>query len=574
MATSPKFRSAMLPRYSSTSAGAVSSRRHTPRQLIVLIALLLLVTSGSMLVFHAATGGSSSSSSGNRHGLGCNKDEDFSIIRWERKDNNIISNNKYPHDNDSPQFDRALEQGGHRIKYDLNGENRDAGSPWNVDNNSHDLSNDKHKNNEQEQPPMDGDRARSEEDEEDMNRLADDLSPVKDGSNMNGGYDSRGKNSKDSSVPEDEEDVEGIAEDTEEEEEDIVPFEDTLDQLSDEKFLTYLPYAGITNQFYGILRGLEVAKSLGRTLIIPPITASSHDKSKQNQPWSKFLDLEKFKELTGAKVVEYHNLRDVDTAAYSTFKCHITCGFGSKREIDFTAKGFLKQWKFNHSLSRLSVDANKIETIAKVLNPYKDDKFLCISNTYKISIPDKSEWKRFGQHLHFTAELEDFVAEFLDRTLEKRDPVYDSKLTQSILPTQRYIAIHARRGDFAQYCASNFPGPKMSSCLPSTEDFSRRVEKVQNMYNPTGALSEIMPVFVATNEKRPEELKKFADLGWTYLDHERIGSAERLGVFGPMMVDQVLMAHAQALIGIHMSTFSRVGALRQLDWHKRKMEYM
>jgi len=528
-----------------------------------------------MLVFHVATGGSSSSGR-NKNGPGCNKDEDFAIIRWESE-----NNNKYSNDNDFPQFDRTLQQGINRINYNddiSKDENRDAGSPWNVDNkNNHDLSNDMSKDIEQEKSSPDQDGAGSEEDEEDMNRLADDIPPGQDDSDTEDGnnFSSGGEeDQKDSSVPEDEEDVEDFAEDIEEEEDEVVPFEDTLDQLSDEKFLTYLPYAGITNQFYGILRGLEVAKSLGRTLIIPPITASSHDKSKQNQPWSKFLDLEKFKELTGAKVVEYHNIRDADRVGYNTLKCHITCGFGSKREIDFTAKGFLKQWKFNHSLSKLSIDANKIETITKVLNPYKEDKFLCISNTYKINIPDKSEWKRFGQHLHFTAELEDFVTEYLDRTLEKPDPVYDSKSRQTIVPTQRYIAIHARRGDFAQYCAGNFPGPKMSSCLPSTEDFSMRVEKVQNMYNPTGELSGIMPVFVATNERRPEELKKFADLGWTYLDHDRIGSAERLGVFGPMMVDQVFMAHAQALIGIHMSTFSRVGALRQLDWHKRKMEYM
>ncbi|KAF9963592.1 hypothetical protein BGZ70_007317 [Mortierella alpina] len=353
-----------------------------------------------------------------------------------------------------------------------------------------------------------------------------------------------------------------------------VPFESTFDAEDETQYLTYLPYAGITNQFYGMLRGMEVAKALGRTLIIPPITASSHDKSKQNQPWSKFLDLSKFAELTGTKVVEFHELRDSELAEVNELKCGITCGFGSKRTIDFTAKGFLKQWKFNVSLEPLRIDANKLDTITSLLRPRSQDKYLCISNTYKISVKDKSEWERFGQYLHFTEELESFVQEFLDQNLVKPTSVIDSKTNTEITPTHQYLAIHARRGDFAAYCESNFKGPRMVHCLPSTEQFAERIDVVQSRLNPTMDPEQVLPVFVATNERRPEELKKFADLGWRYLDHDEMGTADKLGVFGPMMVDQVFMAHAQALVGIQMSTFSRVGALRQRDWHGRKMEYM
>ncbi|KAG0309443.1 hypothetical protein BGZ98_002327 [Dissophora globulifera] len=351
-------------------------------------------------------------------------------------------------------------------------------------------------------------------------------------------------------------------------------FEETLDQESDTKYLTYLPYAGITNQFYGMLRGMEVARALGRTLIIPPITASSHDKSKQNQPWSKFVDLAKFSERTGIKVVEFHELRDVEVAEFNEIKCGITCGFGSKRTIDFTAKGFLKQWKLDVTLEPLQVDATKLEAITSVLMPMNDQKFLCISNAYKIAVKDKSEWERFGQYLYFTPEVESFVQEFLDQNLVKPEPVIDPKTQQMTTPEHQYLAIHVRRGDFAAYCEGNFQGAKMIHCLPSTEQIAERIDEVQSRLNPTSDPSKVLPVFVATNERRPEELKKFADLGWWYLDHDQMGTVERLGVFGPMVVDQVFMAHAQGFVGIQMSTFSRVGALRQRDWHGRQVEYM
>ncbi|KAF8931239.1 hypothetical protein BGZ58_007736 [Dissophora ornata] len=352
------------------------------------------------------------------------------------------------------------------------------------------------------------------------------------------------------------------------------PFEDTLDQQDGTKYLTYLPYAGITNQFYGMLRGMELAKALGRTLIIPPITASSHDKSKQNQPWSKFLDLVKFSELTGIKVVEFHQLRDFETAELSEIKCGITCGFGSKRTIDFTAKGFLKQWKLNAELEPLRIDATKLDTITSLLRGQSEDKYICISNTYKIAVKDKSEWERFGQHLHFTPELESFVQEFLDANLVKPEPAVDPKTKQEIAPEHQYLAIHVRRGDFAAYCQGNVDASKMIHCLPTTEQIAERIDVIQTKLSPDMNPSKMLPVFVATNERQPEELKKFADLGWQYLDHEQMGTAERLGVFGPMMVDQVFMAHAQGLVGIQMSTFSRVGALRQRDWHRRQVEYM
>ncbi|KAF9583296.1 hypothetical protein BGW38_009812 [Lunasporangiospora selenospora] len=316
------------------------------------------------------------------------------------------------------------------------------------------------------------------------------------------------------------------------------PFESTL--IKEELYLTYLPYAGITNQFYAILRGIEVAQSLGRTLIIPPITASSHDKSKQSQPWSRFLDLDRFMQLTGVKVVELHELRDQERTEYNTIRCGIVCGFGSKRTIDFTAKGFLKQWRLNLTLEALPQDPTKLEAITGMLdaNPLQTQKFLCISNAYKISVKDKAEWERYGQYLHFTKELEGFVQEFLNKNLVQAEPVKDPKSQQPVVPAQKYLAVHARRGDFAQYCEGNFAGSKMMHCLPSTAQIAQRINDVQTRLNPNMDPEAVMPVFVATNEQRPEELKRFADLGWKYLDHQVMGTADRLGVFGPMMVDQ------------------------------------
>ncbi|KAG0040033.1 hypothetical protein BGZ82_005683 [Podila clonocystis] len=178
------------------------------------------------------------------------------------------------------------------------------------------------------------------------------------------------------------------------------------------RYFNYNPYAGFSNQFYCMLRTMHIAKRLNRTLLIPPITSSSHDTSRRNQAWSDFFDLDEFEAKTGLKVIEYHDLRNkgefrgptavresgTSLGGYwvpphliadpnndkrygrpletppkqmslqeiqlhsegsqhsfgtgigsvdMSFPCHVTCGFGTKRSLDYTAKGFLRQWGFD-----------------------------------------------------------------------------------------------------------------------------------------------------------------------------------------------------------------------------------
>ncbi|KAG0205233.1 hypothetical protein BGX28_003094 [Mortierella sp. GBA30] len=390
------------------------------------------------------------------------------------------------------------------------------------------------------------------------------------------------------------------------------PFEKVLfeDEEDQDQYLLYIPFAGLGNQFYGLIRSLEVARALGRTLIIPPITSSVHDKSGQNQPWSRFLDLDRFMSLQETKVIELHQLKDAERSGYDLLQCHITCGFGSRRTIEHTAHQFLKQWKFNLTLTPFldddghndnhnndnSNDHNDhsdhdLETIVSGLQqPHlRDRKFICISNTFRITAKGRNEWSDFGRHLHFTDELESFVQEFLDRTLGFVDDAVEktTDLMTAPLPPppsssspspfrHQFIVVHARRGDFLSYCNNRFSdsGQLLNKCLPSTTELAARVSGEQARLNPTMDPSKNLPVFVATNEVRPEELQSFADLGWRRLDHIKMRTVEFLGVFGPMMVDQVLMAHADVLVSSQFSTFSRVGAKRQRDWHGHTTDYM
>ncbi|KAF9586667.1 hypothetical protein BGW38_010668 [Lunasporangiospora selenospora] len=539
-----------------------------------------------------------------------------------------------------------------------------------------------------------------------------------------------------------------------------------------EKFITYLPFAGLSNQFYGMLRAMYIARALGRTLLLPPITSSSHDKTRKNQPWSDFFDLNKFQRRTGLRVIEYHSLRDQGNfrgptgiresgssvgaswisplqyggdgthspeprrsgilgqssfviqdqkdgnfvsqepntpslteksfmmATYQhspgtgtgsvdmSMPCHVTCGFGSKRGLDYTAKAFLRQWGFEYKKLMLPTkpkpskslqsdettnkesDKEKVNSVPidqtrefnRILESLMDESLekeplICISNTYKIQVPttstaqdpgvssgpsftiDSPEWHEFGQHLFFQPRLVQFVNTFLEQTLGQSPEhrlVFEketfgsvhmqrssSQTQQSTLGPQTnhtFFMLHVRRGDFESYCKKDFPDDKLfSQCLPPVEAYFKVVEdlqlwaqhQVQAQGQPLGfpvpedmtsedAKTQLIldrdsqvkkagsrrkiPVIVGTNEHRAEELarlrrpKATSDEGdddeWIVLDHDKLKTVEHFGVFGPMMIEQVLMAEAEVLVGVKMSTFSRVGAYRQRDWYGRRIVYM
>ncbi|KAF9944799.1 hypothetical protein BGZ70_004336, partial [Mortierella alpina] len=412
------------------------------------------------------------------------------------------------------------------------------------------------------------------------------------------------------------------------------------------KYMTYLPYAGLTNQFYSMLRAIMIAKSLDRTLILPPITASSHDKSKQNQPWSSYFDLDTFMYLTGVKVVEFHDLREPDRiAAAESLKCHITCGVGSLRPLDFSAKEFLKQWKFDLSMSPLEIETTEFNELVPALRNMENEQMLCLTHGYKIAVPKEEEWDLYGRYFYFTPAVERFFAGVLDKMAaddlqqtqmsmkqrfmdehsdqpineqlrpdstqqeqqrredehensENSHDIHSSGLMNSAIVTDTdlyedshrqvtkdkseiqinntpirshgpFISIHVRRGDFIDYCQQHFQHA-LQTCLPTTQELA---STLQDLLIADPSLRGL-PVYVSTNEDRPEELAQFRYLGWHVLDHQRMGSREKLGVFGAMMMDQIFMAQAQVLIGVRTSTFSKVGAYRQEDWYGRKAVFM
>ncbi|KAG0202631.1 hypothetical protein BGX31_003556, partial [Mortierella sp. GBA43] len=224
------------------------------------------------------------------------------------------------------------------------------------------------------------------------------------------------------------------------------------------KYLSYLPFAGLTNQFMGLQVGMYAAKLLNRTLIIPPIVSNAHDHDNTHQRWSRYFDMPKFMNLTGVPVEEWDLVRPLTAAqrqvgrdqvewaqthgggeseAWAKVAENVTCqiiyGYGSPR-VGTNQSGRLFAWHFllrmiykfppplqpgmktwdNVKVSGGQAIQEDLVTIEDLVQRYKDnqDQLLLLSHTFKVRDPDTAGgiyWTEMGAHVHFIPQLMEYA---------------------------------------------------------------------------------------------------------------------------------------------------------------------
>ncbi|KAF9349787.1 hypothetical protein BGX26_011964 [Mortierella sp. AD094] len=361
------------------------------------------------------------------------------------------------------------------------------------------------------------------------------------------------------------------------------------------KYLSYMTYAGLTNQFVALENAAIVATRLNRTLIIPPIITNSHDNYNSNQRWSDFLDLPRFMDLMKIKVVEWDDVRPLtaeqievgrrksrlrsktyplwDSLA-ENLTCQVIYGFGDTERLHTTEMTFSRQFLFRPqfvrpparkpnaaTLDRMKVIDNAIMddivTLEDAVERYKDseEQLLFLSHTYKLKDPQRGRsWIEAGRHFHFLPKITDYAKKLiLHRAPEARE-------------TGKYIAVHVRRGDIWQKCREQTE-ERMMACITPLGFYAEAVEKA---YKIAG---EKLPVVVATDSKSEEDHATIAKLGWRRLNHELYTTEQELGIFGPALVDAAILANADVMVGSYSSTMSRIAERRQRSWHGRSVLY-
>ncbi|KAF9932399.1 hypothetical protein FBU30_008251 [Linnemannia zychae] len=231
------------------------------------------------------------------------------------------------------------------------------------------------------------------------------------------------------------------------------------------KYLSFMPFAGITNQFIALQGAAFAARRLNRTLIIPPIISNTHDRENTHQPWSQFLDLPRFTELTGVPVLEWSDVRPLDPLQYQlgvdhaarygkgpraqewselaqNITCQIVYGYGAPDlEINISAKYFM--WHFlmrpqfvrpppkkpetpaydRTKIARDNVHEDDLVVMDDLLARYRDYEdptleenggqvpILFMADMFNIKDPFYNDrfWLEAGRFFHFLPEVTDYA---------------------------------------------------------------------------------------------------------------------------------------------------------------------
>ncbi|KAF9992673.1 hypothetical protein BGZ79_002788, partial [Entomortierella chlamydospora] len=225
---------------------------------------------------------------------------------------------------------------------------------------------------------------------------------------------------------------------------DLGPLEPAVSLLDrDTKYLTFLPFAGFTNQFISIEPAALIAKKLNRTLILPPIMSSYHDHDNTHQRWASLFNIPRFTHLTGIPVLAWDQVRPLtpaqrkvgrDQAVYGTYldlsiqteewarvaenlTCEIIVNYGTPgNPINHSGMNFLWHFLFRPIPKQPPMKnegENGLYVLDDIVTAYADnqDQLLVLSNAYKVRDDAHGSrlWDEIGSNLHFVPELMEYA---------------------------------------------------------------------------------------------------------------------------------------------------------------------
>ncbi|KAG0331355.1 hypothetical protein BG004_001702 [Podila humilis] len=248
-------------------------------------------------------------------------------------------------------------------------------------------------------------------------------------------------------------------------------------------------------------------------------------------------------------------------------QCYSEAGYGVDRRIDMTGRSFMERYGINSTLIPTPFIDYKRDNSSiwarwrmdKVIERYQQPQFvqeeiLCLGHVYRL-LPggNNRAWVEFGQYFHFTEKVHAFVDEIMEQLLPSGQ--------------QSFVGVHLRRGDFERHClgiTSPADTNGWNRCYPSVEHI------ISLLSQPAVSNYRQMPVMVLTNERDPIELAKTDAENWIRVDHGKLGTLERFGRFGPILIDGALLARANLLVGVEYSTYFKTASKRAEAWYNSR----
>ncbi|KAH9933950.1 uncharacterized protein BXZ73DRAFT_45906 [Epithele typhae] len=376
-------------------------------------------------------------------------------------------------------------------------------------------------------------------------------------------------------------------------------FRDSL--RDDVKYMTSFLGAGFTNDQITLGNLIYLSKISGRVPVLPPLT-SHIDAQKDPLDFSRIFDLPRLTRESGIPILEWSMIKDLDRAWSEGVVDELGCWNIWQRQ-DITADGprrtytsELLKLDLSHTLAPGWVKLipnfehdkhSTFWTLAKLLFPAArasaladpaehptlpahsgarlppDEQMGCIDYLYYTCAQEALDfaqdyspmWRDVMTHAHWTPEVARLGASLVRATLAPHAP--------RTSPPPPFIALHARHGDFAQYCD---PAGPRGACFAPLSAFAAEVERVRDAHAArTGVRVE--HVVMTSDERDPGWWAEVAAMGWHRVD---VGAARTPAGFGewwPVIADAVVQSMAVGFVGTEDSTFSLAAKRRVEEWN-------
>ncbi|CAK5271135.1 unnamed protein product [Mycena citricolor] len=186
-----------------------------------------------------------------------------------------------------------------------------------------------------------------------------------------------------------------------------------------------------------------------------------------------------------------------------------------------------------------------------------DEQLLCFDNLYWATNLEPHEmehdystaWRFVGRHLHWNPRIEALAARYVRRTLG----------LARARPIPPYISVHARRGDFVNWCEV----PDREDCFAPVSVIARRVAEIrQRLWRTKGI--EVQHVIMTSDETDESWWRQVQAQGWDRVDHS--WTSEIHGAWFPVFIDAAIQSASTGFVGTDRSTVSLLSAHRVREW--------
>ncbi|KAH7927278.1 hypothetical protein BV22DRAFT_1045518 [Leucogyrophana mollusca] len=307
--------------------------------------------------------------------------------------------------------------------------------------------------------------------------------------------------------------------------------------------------------------------------------------------FGEVFDVPRLSKAIGAPVLEWHEVKDVDSQNLDDLGCWNVWEAVQKDEHQ-PRYSFLSHWlkldisytrapnwiqltppevEDKHasfwSLAQLGFPQGRSENLQPPsLSPEHqlslppDEQLLCFDYLYYVSASKAWEWeldyspawRSVGQHMRWTDRLMKMSDEYLRRAMSIAEDE----------ATPPFISIHIRHGDFRNYC-NDIP---LDQCFASIPIIARRVAEVQEDLRQRKGLN-VTRVMMTSDERDPAWWDEVRAQGWSWVDYTAERTEEIYGKWYPVLIDAVIQSSGAGFVGTYGSTMTTLARRRVESWH-------